>query len=91
MRQSVMGLVVGLLLLAPFIWLRGMGGGDAMMLGVVGVWFGWAFVLWAMWWASLAGGVLAVIALIRRRREIAYVPAIAVGSLVALLVPPFAP
>jgi len=91
LRQSGIGLVVGLLVLAPFVLLGGIGLGDALLLGVVGTWFGWTFVLWTAWWASVAGAALAVVVLVvswtgkQRARTIPYVPAIAVGALGALV------
>jgi prepilin peptidase CpaA len=90
-QRSLLGLVVGVLILSPFVLLKGIGGGDALLLGVVGTWLGWAFVLWAAWWASLAGGVLALIALARKQRTFPYVPALAIGSIAALLIPSIAP
>lgn len=94
--QGVIGMVVGGLLLAPFIvigWVRGqegIGGGDALLLAVVGTWMGWAFVISTAWWASLAGGVLALIALWRTRSlhtGFPYVPALALGAVGAVFLP----
>ncbi|HEU5315230.1 MAG TPA: A24 family peptidase [Chloroflexota bacterium] len=85
--QSAIGLVVGVLVLAPFVLLGGIGAGDALLLGVVGAWLGWAFVLWTAWWASLAGGALALVALARKQRTFPYVPALALGLIGAALFP----
>lgn len=91
LQQSGIGLVVGLLLLSPFVMLGGIGLGDALLLGVVGTWFGWTFVLWTAWWASVAGAALALVvvaaARIRKQRahSIPYVPAITMGALVVLV------
>lgn len=90
-RHSAIGLLVGVLLLAPFVLLGGVGAGDALLLGLVGAWHGWTFTLWTAWWASLAGGALALVALARRQRSLPYVPAIAAGALIALAVPLAAP
>jgi hypothetical protein len=47
-------LVLGASLLLPFVRTGGFGG-DALVLGAVGAWRGWQFVLWTAWWAALAG------------------------------------
>ena len=80
-------MVVGLLLLSPFVFLGGIGIGDALLLGVVGTWLGWGFVLWTAWWGSMAGGVLALIAMLRKQRTLPYVPALAIGAIGALIAP----
>lgn len=83
LRESMIGLVVGVLILAPFVALGGIGAGDALLLGVVGTWLGWGFVVWTAWWGSLAGGALAVVAIARKKRSFPYVPALAIGALLA--------
>jgi len=94
--QGLIGLVVGGLLLAPFIVIgqvrgeEGIGIGDALLLAVVGTWLGWPFVLATAWWGSLAGGVLALIALWRTRSMrtgFPYVPALALGAVGAAFLP----
>ena len=87
LQQSAIGLTVGALILSPFVLLGGIGAGDALLLGVVGAWLGWAFVLWTAWWASLAGGALALLALARKQRTFPYVPALALGLIGAALLP----
>ena len=49
-------LVLGASLLLPFVRTGGFGG-DALVLGAVGVWRGRQFVVWTAWWAALAGAV----------------------------------
>lgn len=85
LQESALGLGVGVLALLPFVILKGFGGGDALLLGAIGVWQGWFFVLWALWWTALAGGVLALVAWWRKQRSFPYVPAIAIGTLIALV------
>lgn len=82
---SLVGLGVGVVVLLPFVLLGGIGGGDALLLGVVGAWLGWHYVLLTVWWGALAGGVLALIALARKQRTFPYVPALALGALLAPL------
>jgi len=83
---NLLGLVVGGSLLLPFIWAGGFGAGDALLLAAIGAWQGCQFVLWTAWWAALIGAVLALIARRCRQRVFPYVPAIAMGSVLALLI-----
>jgi len=84
-RTNLLGLVVGLLVLAPFVLGGGFGGADALLLGTIGAWLGWSLVLWTAWWAAVVGAGLALIARGRGKKTFAYVPAIAVGMAIALL------
>ena len=61
LSTSLLGCVVGLGLFLPFFMLRGMGGGDVKLLAAIGAWLGPIGALQAALWASLAGGVLAVV------------------------------
>lgn len=81
---SLLGALVGGLLLMPFVLLRGFGPADAFLLAAVGAWHGSHIVLWTAWWAALVGAVLALIACRRGQRTFAYVPAIALGAVLAL-------
>jgi prepilin peptidase CpaA len=82
---SLIGGLVGALLLVPFVKLGGMGAGDGLVLAAIGSLGGWPFVLVAAWWSALAGAVLAFIAWRRGQRSFAYVPALAAGAVVASL------
>jgi len=111
---SLAGLVLGLLLMLPGYWLGATGAGDVKLMAAVGAIVGPPLVLSAFVCTSLAGGVLAVIVAVRRKRlgatlvqtgrlvaapgsapqemkaagaasRFAYGPAIAIGSLVAVL------
>lgn len=84
---ALLGLVVGVLPLAPFVALGAFGGADALLLAAVGTWEGWSFVLRALWWMALAGAVIALIARQRGLRTFPYVPAIVLGTVVALIFP----
>lgn len=88
LQLSLLGLAVGGLLLLPFVLAGGFGEGDALLLASIGAWQGWQFVLGTAWWAALAGAALALVAWRRGRRAFPYVPAIAVGAALTLLVPP---
>jgi Flp pilus assembly protein protease CpaA len=48
-------LVLGASLLLPLVRRGGFGGGDALVLGAVGAWRGWQFVVWTALSAALAG------------------------------------
>ncbi len=85
LRMSLLGLVVGGLILLPFALFGGFGLADALLLATIGAWFGWQFVLWTAWWAALTGAGLAVVAHWRRQWTFPYVPAIAIGVVLAIL------
>lgn len=85
LAASVVGLLVGGLLLLPFVVRGGFGAADALLLATIGAWQGWQFVLWTAWWTALAGAVLALVAAWRGRRVFPYVPAIAAGAALAAL------
>ena len=55
------GWAVGVLLFAPFFALGGMGAGDVKLLGAMGAWIGPRETLWVALYASMAGGVMALI------------------------------
>ena len=54
------GWIVGVLLFLPFFALGGLGAGDVKLLGAIGAWLGPHEVLWVAMYASLAGGVMAL-------------------------------
>jgi prepilin peptidase CpaA len=58
---SLLGGLVGLALFFPLFALGGMGGGDVKLLAAIGTWLGPFGALQAALWASLTGGVLAII------------------------------
>ena len=86
LQLSLVGLAVGGLLLLPFVLAGGLGEGDALLLATIGTWQGWQFVLRTAWWAALIGAGLALIARSRGQRVFPYVPAMAVGAVLALLI-----
>jgi prepilin signal peptidase PulO-like enzyme (type II secretory pathway) len=90
LATSLVGASVGAGLLIGLVLLGGMGIGDAWLMAAIGAWTSWHFVLAAAMWASLAGGLFAVVALVTcpkglgwRQPIYPYVPAIAVGATVA--------
>jgi prepilin peptidase CpaA len=63
------------------------GGGDAKLIVASGAFLGPVGLLIMLFWMSLAGGVLALIAVARGERDYAYGPAIAAGYLAYLMWP----
>ena len=59
--QGASGWAVGVALLFPMFFLRGMGAGDVKLLAAVGAWFGPVAVLRVGLYAVCAGGVLALV------------------------------
>jgi len=83
---SLLGLAAGTLPVVPFVVLGGFGGADLLLLGAIGAWEGWHFVVIAECWTALAGAVLALVAWRRHQSSLPYVPAILVGTAFAFLV-----
>ena len=85
------GMAAGSLLAAalavPVFYLGGLGGGDTKLLVAIGAAVGpWA-LLSILAWMAVAGGTLALLSMVRRKREFAYGPAIAFGVLVETVWP----
>ncbi len=83
---SLAGLVVGGVLLLPFVLKGGMGAADALLLAAGGAWLGWQPILHVALWGALAGGILALVALARGKRSLPYAPALLAGALLALAI-----
>jgi prepilin peptidase CpaA len=64
-RFAATGWVTGLFLFMPLFLLGGMGAGDVKLLAALGAWLGPWPTLWLAAYASMAGGVLAVILALR--------------------------
>ncbi len=77
----VYGAALGFALTFPLYALGGFGGGDLKLVVAIGAALGpWA-LLSVLFWVAVSGGLLAIVALVRGRRNLAYVPAIACGLL----------
>ena len=90
---SLAGVGLGLAILAPFVWRGVLGEADALLLGAVGAWTSWQFVLAVALWTSVAGALIAVVYALRcpkgkdwRRRVYPYVPAITIGTALAAII-----
>jgi prepilin peptidase CpaA len=77
----VYGAALGFAVMFPLYALGGFGGGDLKLVVAIGAALGpWA-LLSVLFWVAVSGGLLAIVALVRGRRNLAYVPAIACGLL----------
>jgi Flp pilus assembly protein protease CpaA len=81
---SLLGTLIGGSIILPFVFIGAFGAADALLLAAIGAWKGPVFVLWTVWWTSLAGAVLAICAWRRGQLSFPYVPAIAFGSALTL-------
>ncbi|HET8773167.1 MAG TPA: A24 family peptidase, partial [Thermoanaerobaculia bacterium] len=68
---SMLGFVVGLALMMPGHLLGATGAGDVKLMGAVGAIVGPATVVNAFLFTAVAGGILAVVVALRRRRLVA--------------------
>lgn len=66
LQTAVFGWIVGTALFLPFFLLGGMGGGDVKLLAALGAWLGPGTAFWLAIYASIAGGVLAVVVALAR-------------------------
>ncbi len=76
------GAGLGFALTLPFYALGGFGGGDVKLVVALGAALGPFALLSTLFWVAVSGGALALLAAFRGRRDLAYVPAIAIGLLV---------
>jgi len=81
----LLGTLIGVSIILPFILIGAFGAADALLLAAIGAWKGPEFVLWTVWWMSLVGAALAVCAWRRGQTTFPYVPAIAVGTCFTVL------
>ena len=83
----IAGLLLGLACSAAVFYLGGLGGADVKLVAALGAALGPISLLCVLFWTALAGGLLALAAKFRGKREFAYVPAIAAGLLIQTLWP----
>ena len=79
------GFLVGFALGALLFQLGGLGGADVKLVATLGSAIGIGALLTTLFWMAIAGGVLAIITALRGKEELAYVPAIAAGFLMTLI------
>jgi prepilin peptidase CpaA len=66
-QHAAAGWATGLFLFMPLFLLGGMGAGDVKLLAALGAWLGPGAAFWLALYASMAGGVLAVIVALRHK------------------------
>ena len=66
LQSAALGWLAGLAMFLPFFLLGGMGGGDVKLLAALGAWLGPGEAFWLAIYASIAGGVLAVVVSLAR-------------------------
>ena len=81
------GCLLGLIIGWALFHFAGFGGGDAKLMTGIGAILGPVGLLIALFWMAVAGGVLALIAMVRGQRDYAYGPAIAAGYAAYLVYP----
>lgn len=64
--NSVLGLVLGFLPLFLVFVIGGMGGGDVKLMAAIGAVKGYPFIVYAMFYSGLVGGLLAIVIMIWR-------------------------
>jgi prepilin peptidase CpaA len=68
--NSISGIFTGLAIMIPFYLLGGIGAGDVKFTATVGAFTSWLFMLYAIFLTSVAGAVIALGVLIKRRNII---------------------
>jgi prepilin peptidase CpaA len=80
------GMVVGFVIFAAAHWMGGMGGGDVKLMAAFGALLGPSQVITAAVLAAIAGGLMALVAVVcLKRKVIPYAPAIVCGAWLVLL------
>jgi prepilin peptidase CpaA len=75
----LLGFVIGIAASGFFFAVGGVGGGDVKFIAALGAAIGHAALVPALFWIALSGGALALLALCRGKRDLAYLPAVAIG------------
>jgi prepilin peptidase CpaA len=65
-QSAGLGWLAGVAVFLPFFLLGGMGGGDVKLLAALGAWMGPGDAFWLAIYASIAGGVMAVVVSLAR-------------------------
>lgn len=75
------GVLFGFLAGLGLFRLNAFGGGDVKLIASLGAVMGFKDIIGVLFYVAIFGGILAVVARLRREREFAYAPAIALGLL----------
>jgi prepilin peptidase CpaA len=65
LQTSSLGAITGFLVLFPFFLSGGIGGGDIKLLAAIGALKGYPFILWAVFYGILVGGIFALFVMAR--------------------------
>lgn len=84
----VMGFAAGTVLALGLFRFAGFGGGDVKLVAALGAASGWPEYLHLLYYTALAGGLMALAAALRGRRDLAYAPAFLVGFVAVLVTHP---
>ncbi len=68
MKASLLGAVLGLLLLLPLVLLRSLGAGDWKLAGALGAIVGWRALLYLLFYSVFVAGLMALALVIYKRR-----------------------
>src|SRR5947209_18605116 len=68
LKESALGMLLGLGLLLPFVLLRSLGAGDWKLAGALGAFTGWALLLDLLLVSVFVAGVMALALVIYKRR-----------------------
>lgn len=79
---AILGLLLGFSCSAAVFYLGGLGGADVKLVAALGAAVGPVPILCMLFWTALSGALLAIVARLRGRSDLAYVPAIAAGLLI---------
>lgn len=77
----VIGMLAGFAVTAPLFALGGLGGADVKLITALGAVAGHPAVWSILFWMAVAGGLLSGVAVLRKQRDLAYLPAITLGLL----------
>lgn len=81
----LLGLTCGIALAFLLFRFASFGGGDVKLLAALGAACGWPDFALLLYYSAIAGGLLALVALLRGHRDLAYAPALALGFTALLM------
>jgi len=85
--DATLGVLLGFVVVLPFAWNDGVGGGDLKLVSALGAWLGPIPLLGALFWIAMSGLLMAIVSAIRGQTDFAYAPAITAGLTIAVLFP----
>ena len=85
--NALLGMVTGFVVVLPFAFAGGIGGGDLKFVGALGTWLGIAGVMSLLFWSAMFGMLTAIITRAFGRKDFPFAPAIALGLCVTVFWP----